>query len=78
MTETTKHVDYLKRLTADLRRTRRRVAELEDKLSEPVALVGMGCRYPGGADSWRMPETSTPAFSALVPTRPWRWIRSSG
>jgi mycoketide-CoA synthase len=39
--------DYLKRVTADLRRTRRRLRELESRGHEPVAIVGMSCRYPG-------------------------------
>ncbi|HYB38900.1 MAG TPA: beta-ketoacyl synthase N-terminal-like domain-containing protein, partial [Mycobacterium sp.] len=51
MPDATKHVDYLKRLTIDLRRTRRRLAELEAKSSEPVAIVGVGCRFPGGVGS---------------------------
>ncbi|MGA9360333.1 MAG: beta-ketoacyl synthase N-terminal-like domain-containing protein, partial [Mycobacterium sp.] len=51
MADTTKHSDYLKRLTIDLRQTRSRIAELEAKSSEPAAIVGLGCRFPGGVGS---------------------------
>ncbi|WP_422070756.1 type I polyketide synthase [Streptomyces hoynatensis] len=41
----------MKWVTADLHRTRQRLREVEAELREPIAIVSLGCRYPGGVRS---------------------------
>ncbi|MDT0616325.1 beta-ketoacyl synthase N-terminal-like domain-containing protein, partial [Streptomyces lancefieldiae] len=42
---------YLRRAVSDAQALRERVRALEDSARESVAVVGVGCRFPGGASS---------------------------
>ncbi|HET8641698.1 MAG TPA: beta-ketoacyl synthase N-terminal-like domain-containing protein, partial [Pseudonocardiaceae bacterium] len=67
--------DYLRRATADLRQTRRRLAELQARENEPIAIVSMSCRYPGGVSSpedlWRLLVEGTDAIGEFPADRGW-------
>ena len=49
MSESPTHEALMRRALAEIRQLRARVAELEADATEPVAVIGIGCRYPGGA-----------------------------
>ncbi|GFH39479.1 SDR family NAD(P)-dependent oxidoreductase [Streptomyces pacificus] len=70
-----KLVEYLKWVTADLHQTRQRLRQVQDARHEPIAIVGIGCRFPGGVrspeDLWELVSAGADAVSGFPTDRGW-------
>ncbi|MFB7500725.1 type I polyketide synthase [Streptomyces sp. NPDC056161] len=75
MTNEQKLTDYLKRVTAELHRTRRRWEESEAARREPIAIVSTACRFPGGVrgpeDLWQLLADGRDAVGGFPDNRGW-------
>ncbi|NUR91139.1 MAG: polyketide synthase, partial [Nonomuraea sp.] len=78
MADEQKYLDYLRRAGAELQDLRRRLHEAEqdrDRAAEPIAIVGMACRYAGGVTSpeefWRLLAEGGDAVTEFPVDRGW-------
>ncbi|MEU5959448.1 beta-ketoacyl synthase N-terminal-like domain-containing protein [Streptomyces sp. NPDC047525] len=66
---------YLRKATAELRQARGRLAVEEAKTREPVAIIGIGCRFPGNVrspeDLWRLVDGGEDVITGLPEDRGW-------
>ncbi|MBW5484549.1 type I polyketide synthase, partial [Streptomyces bambusae] len=66
---------FLKRVSAELEQTRDRLQETEARDTEPIALVAMTCRFPGGGQTpeefWRLLVSGGDALTGFPTDRGW-------
>src|SRR3970282_1918196 len=76
MSNASERIDYPSRLrqaVLALQKVRAELDAVERARTEPIAIVGIGCRFPGGADDpaafWRLLHDGVDAITDVPPTR---------
>ncbi|MBL1098504.1 type I polyketide synthase [Streptomyces coffeae] len=75
MTDDSKMLETVRRLTTALKNTRQRLREAEADAHEPIAIVGMGCRFPGGVTDpdgfWQLIDAGRDTVTPFPTDRGW-------
>ncbi|GAA2552807.1 hypothetical protein GCM10010435_23910 [Winogradskya consettensis] len=75
MADEAKLLDYLKKASVELQQSRQELGELRGRDREPIAIVAMACRFPGGIETpeqlWELVAADGDAIGALPADRGW-------